>query len=85
MKEKLDTAKNLGFIAKLNKIDRVAANDAKFALLIRTSSEVKFDADGHAYTCTLPLGQVNQLLNAWTLGWDSCNLEYKKYAKQSKS
>lgn len=73
MQEKLEIAKNLGFIAKLNKIDRLPVNDKKFQDLIGSPN------------CLFTVGEISKLLTSWVSGWDSCNLEYKRYAKQSKS
>jgi hypothetical protein len=69
------TAKNLGFIAKLNKVERIPVNDQKFKNLIS-------DKDGN---CFYSINEINELLKAWIEGWDSANNEYKKYSRKSKN
>jgi hypothetical protein len=66
------TAKNLGFIAKLNKVERNPSKDKtlwQFAInLGKTSNPDYFE-----------------IVRAWEAGWDSANNEYKKYNRKSKN
>ena len=61
-------AKNLGFIAKLNKADRLPALDDKWWILIQDYA----------------VEQIKEMYDAWLEGWDSANTEYKKYNRKSK-
>ena len=63
------TAKNLGFIAKLNKADRLPAKDTKWWDMIQS----------------LPINEIDIMYKAWLAGWDSANTEYKKYNRKSKN
>ena len=63
------TAKNLGFIAKLNKADRLPALDDKWWNLIQDNA----------------VEQIKEMYDAWLQGWDSANNEYKKYSRKSKN
>jgi hypothetical protein len=63
------TAKNLGFIAKLNKADRLPALDDKWWNLIQDNA----------------VEQIKEMYDAWLEGWDSANNEYKKYSRKSKN
>jgi hypothetical protein len=63
------TAKNLGFIAKLNKADRIPSRDTKWWDMIQS----------------LSMNEINIMYNAWLEGWDSANTEYKKYNRKSKN
>ena len=52
------TAKNLGFIAKLNKADRLPALDDKWWILIQDNA----------------VEQIKEMYDAWLEGWDSANM-----------
>jgi hypothetical protein len=51
---------NRGFIARMNHLKRVPANDSRFIQSLNTSGVSKW----------------NEHLQAWISGWDEANLEY---------
>jgi hypothetical protein len=63
---KLDVAKNLGFIARMNNRPRVPAHDPKIMNSLKDRGDVK----------------ASVWLNAWLQGWDECNLEDAKYTRK---
>ena len=66
------TAKNIGFIAKLNGLERLPSKDKK---LWQYANEGKL---GHN-------PQYLEIVIDWKAGWDSANNEYKKYNRKSKN
>jgi len=58
--------KNLGFIARMNRLQRVPAHDPKAIDLLKTRNNLK----------------ASVLLAEWLIGWDSCNLEESRYTRK---
>jgi hypothetical protein len=72
MSNNLTIARNLGFIAKLNKVQRSPSEDKnlwQFAINLGKTSNPNYFA----------------IVRAWKEGWDSANTEYKKYNRKFKN
>ena len=67
------TAKNLGFIAKLNRVERIPSKDKN---LWQYAIELGRSGNEPDYF---------EIVKDWEAGWDSANNEYKKYNRKSKN
>jgi len=72
-KNKIEDAKQLGFIARMNHQPRIPIQDKKMYWVWhgKKSESVKQD--------------VSTFFAAWLEGWDECNLEYVKTPHKTKS
>ena len=63
----LEHARNLGFVARMNKRSRVPAQDPKVMENLKDRGDIK----------------ASVWLNAWLEGWDECNLEEARYTRKA--
>jgi hypothetical protein len=63
----LEHARNLGFVARMNKKPRVPAQDPKVMENLKDRGNIK----------------PSVWLNTWLEGWDECNLEEARYTRKA--